>query len=273
MKIRKNTYLLGFVIVVALLALTRLVFEGDNKWTTAAELQEVAVDTVTTALTESEPPMEATTDSETIASAAPTASIDTIDAITTVVPMAISRPHRINGVTSYHVEFPDSNDRQLSAARRWGVTPVKNRQDAEQRMKELVYVGANPYFHIDPLYSSIPYLVPRASVLLQDIGRAFQDSLYVKGVPLHRIIVTSVLRTEADVARLRRGNGNATENSCHLYGTTVDICYNRYQPITREVRNDTLKWVLSEVLRDMRRNGRCYIKHEVKQGCFHLTVR
>ena len=187
--------------------------------------------------------------------------------------MAISRPHRINGVTSYHVEFPDSNDRQLSAARRWGVTPVKNRQDAEQRMKELVYVGANPYFHIDPLYSSIPYLVPRASVLLQDIGRAFQDSLYVKGVPLHRIIVTSVLRTEADVARLRRGNGNATENSCHLYGTTVDICYNRYQPITREVRNDTLKWVLSEVLRDMRRNGRCYIKHEVKQGCFHLTVR
>ena len=46
MKIRKNTYLLGFVIVVALLALTRLVFEGDNKWTTAAELQEVAVDTV-----------------------------------------------------------------------------------------------------------------------------------------------------------------------------------------------------------------------------------
>jgi len=44
-------------------------------------------------------------------------------------------------------------------------------------------------------------------------------------------------------------------------------------PITREVRNDTLKWVLSEVLRDMRQNGRCYIKYEVKQGCFHLTVR
>lgn len=38
------------------------------------------------------------------------------------------------------------------------------------------------------------------------------------------------------------------------------------------VRNDTLKWVLSEVLRDFREQGRCYVKYEVKQGCFHMTV-
>jgi hypothetical protein len=76
-----------------------------------------------------------------------------------------------------------------------------------------------------------------------------------------------------DVSRLQHHNPNATENSCHLYGTTFDICYNRYQPIGREVRNDTLKWVLSEVLRDKRQENRCYIKYEVKQGCFHLTVR
>jgi hypothetical protein len=82
------------------------------------------------------------------------------------------------------------------------------------------------------------------------------------------------------VVKLRRRNGNATENSCHLYGTTFDICYNRYKtvedpdgPPRRQVRNDTLKWVLSEVLRDMREQGRCYIKYEVKQGCFHMTVR
>jgi hypothetical protein len=39
------------------------------------------------------------------------------------------------------------------------------------------------------------------------------------------------------------------------------------------VRDDTLKWILSEVLRDQRELGRCYIKYEVKQGCFHMTVR
>ena len=181
--------------------------------------------------------------------------------------------HRILSVPNYKVAFPDSQSVQLVAAEKWGVRPVRNREDAEQRKKELVYVGVNPYYHVDRLYTSIPYLVPRAAVLLQDIGEAFYDSLYHKGVPMQQIIVTSVLRTMEDVARLRRRNGNATEQSCHLYGTTFDICYNRYQPIERPVRNDTLKWVLSEVLRDMRQQGRCYIKYEVKQGCFHMTVR
>ena len=188
--------------------------------------------------------------------------------------------HRILSVPNYTEAFPDTNALQLSAAMKWGVSPVKNRQDAESRKRELVYIDASPYYHVDPLYSSIPYLVPHAAILLQDIGQAFFDSLYVKGVPLHKIIVTSVLRSQDDVVKLRRRNGNATENSCHLYGTTFDICYNRYKtveepdgPARRQVRNDTLKWVLSEVLRDMRQQGRCYIKYEVKQGCFHMTVR
>ena len=185
----------------------------------------------------------------------------------------VRQPHRIRGVKNYQATFPDSQAVQIVAANRWGVRPVKNREDAEQRMKELVYVGESPYYHVDRLSSSIPYLVPRAAMLLQDIGQAFYDSLYVKGLPLNQLIVTSVLRTMDDVARLQRHNGNATDNSCHLYGTTVDICYNRYQPVGREVRNDTLKWVLSEVLRDKRSEGRCYIKYEVKQGCFHITVR
>ena len=128
--------------------------------------------------------------------------------------------------------------------------------------------------------SSIPYLVPRASQLLQHIGRRFLDSLAVKGIPLHTLIVTSVLRTEEDVKRLRRINGNASEQSCHRFGTTFDISYNRYHTVSppgeserRAVRNDTLKFVLSEVLRDARAEGRCFIKYEVKQGCFHITVR
>jgi len=184
-----------------------------------------------------------------------------------------SGKHPICGVYSYEACFPDGQDVQIEAARRWGVRPVRNREDAESRMKELVYVNVSPYYHVDPLRSSIPYLVPRAALLLQDIGEAFYDSLYQKGVPMQQMIVTSILRSMDDVAHLQRHNLNATENSCHLYGTTFDICYNRYRPLQREVRNDTLKWVLSEVLNDQRRQGRCYVKHEVKQGCFHITVR
>ncbi len=189
------------------------------------------------------------------------------------VSLMIDKPHRIWSVPSYKDAFPDNQEVQIVAANKWGVKPVKNREDAERRKKELVYVDASPYYHVDNLKSSIPYLVPRAAVLLQDIGQAFYDSLYIKGVPMNKLIVTSVLRTMDDVKKLQRHNLNATDNSCHLYGTTFDICYNRYHPVTRYVRDDTLKWVLSEVLRDKREEGQCYIKYEVKQGCFHITVR
>ncbi len=183
------------------------------------------------------------------------------------------KPHRIRSVANYKTAFPDSQSVQIVAAEKWGVRPVQNREDAEKRMKELVYVGESPYYHVDRLSNSIPYLVPRAAVLLQDIGQAFYDSLYNKGVPFNKLIVTSVLRTMDDVAKLQRHNQNATERSCHLFGTTFDICYNRYRAVTQPVRDDTLKYVLSEVLRDKREEGRCYIKYEVKQGCFHMTVR
>ena len=189
--------------------------------------------------------------------------------------------HPIKSVRSYKDCFPDLQDVQIVAAKQWGVSPVRDREEAEKRRNELVYVGASPFFCIDNnMRYSIPYLVPRASHLLSTIGRNYLDSLYVKGIPLHRIIVSSVLRTEADVARLRRRNPNATEQSCHRFGTTFDICYNRFSTVSppdgpqrRTVRNDTLKWVLSEVLRDIREKELCYIKYEVKQACFHITVR
>ena len=260
MKLTKKRYLQGFVAVVLVLALVRWIFPSVAGASPA--------------------PVEPTVN-ETVAEAKEVPAPE-------VTPVAVAKSekptkkkhHRILSVASYAASFPDTNAVQLVAAEQWGVSPVKNREDAEMRKRELVYVGANPYYHVDPLYSSIPYLVPRAAVLLQDIGQAFFDSLYVKGVPFHKLIVTSVLRTEEDVVKLRRRNGNATEKSCHLYGTTFDICYNRYKtvenpdgPVRRMVRNDTLKWVLSEVLRDMREKNRCYIKYEVKQGCFHMTVR
>ena len=189
--------------------------------------------------------------------------------------------HPVRSVPSYAKCFPDVQDVQILAARRWGVQPVRDRKEAEQRKNRLVYIAANPLYCIDGnVTHSIPYLVPRAGELLSLIGRSYMDSLYVKGIPLHRVIVTSILRTEDDVARLQRRNGNATEQSCHLFGTTFDLSYNRFSTVSppggpqrRTVQNDTLKWVLSEVLRDVREQGKCYVKYEKQQGCFHITVR
>ena len=202
--------------------------------------------------------------------------------VSTPAPPPIAKIKPKGKLTNFNYKdcFPDGNEVQLTAARQWGVLPVKSREEAEWRMRELVYVGSSPYYSIAPLNASIPYLVPHAAILLQDIGQTFFDSLQVKGIPLHRFVVTSVLRTQNDVKSLRNYNQNAMENSCHLYGTTFDICYNRYDavedpdgPISKPVYSDILKRVLSEVLNDMREQERCYIKYEVKQQCFHLTVR
>ena len=275
--ISKNKFLQGFLAVVLVLALVRCIFPSIAGPKIALEEEAIpdSVQTITEDTVKAVVP--ATTDTtkailhDSVRSLTPTAAS---------LPIYTDKKHPIMGVYNYKEAFPDSNDVQLTAALAFGITPLANRDELEKRKGEMVYVGANPYFRLDNLKRSIPYLVPRAAVLLQDIGRSFLDSLYVKHVPLHQMIVTSVTRTTDDVEKLRGHNKNATENSCHLYGTTFDICYNRYvtvqppqAPIRRAVQNDTLKWVLSEVLRDMRQQQRCYVKYEVKQGCFHITVR
>ena len=274
MKITNKRYLQSFGGVVILLAVTRSIFPEIASTPAKGEVVRVA-DNASKAIVK---------DSATIVD-------DALDAVPVEEFRPIGRPslffnsdgtpvkNRIYSVPHFGKAFPDQNDVQFEAATRHGVKAVVDRADAERRKSELVYVGSNPFYHVDNLRSSIPYLVPRAAELLQDIGKNFFDSLQTKQIPLHKIIVTSVLRSKADVVKLRSYNGNATENSCHLYGTTFDVCYNRYHTVEdpegasrRRVRNDTLKWVLSEVLNDMRQNKRCYVKYEVKQGCFHITV-
>lgn len=189
--------------------------------------------------------------------------------------------HRILSVPNFDRTFPDLNDVQLATANKIGLPPLKNREEASQyKCSKLVYAGKSPFYHVADLHHSIPYLVPRAQLLLNHIARSFIDSLMVKHIPPSIIHVTSLTRTEADVTKLQRINGNASSQSCHCRGTTFDISYIKFHPIqdpdgapVRQVRDDTLMWVLSEVLRDEREKGLCYIKYEKKQRCFHITVR
>lgn len=263
-RITKNRYIEVFGVVVVLLALVRCVFP-DIANPVAKEKPASVGDSAGVAGTYSDDAAAEGAGPQT--KPLQTKTTKFFDASGNVI------RHRIMSVADYKEAFPDSNSVQLLAARKYGVRPVERRADAENDKTGLVYIGANPYYDVDPLRQSIPYLVPHAASLLNDIGRVFMDSLQIKGLPPNKLIVTSATRTKEDVARLRRNNKNATENSCHIYGTTFDISYTRYSHISEPVRNDKLKWVLSEVLRDMRQSGRCYVKHEVKQSCFHVTVR
>ena len=122
-------------------------------------------------------------------------------------------------------EFNDLNDVQLEVAQAIGVPPVQNREEAEKLKTKLVKLEATDTYVIDSLTHSIPYLIPSAKELLDDIGRVFQDSLSAKGLNPYKLVITSVLRTEDDIAALRKRNVNASENSTHRYGTSFDLSY------------------------------------------------
>ena len=194
--------------------------------------------------------------------------------------MKMNNPRNIRGVISYKRSFNDLNDTHMAVAKKIGVKPIQGRDEAMRMTSKLVEIESGDLYHVDSLTHSIPFLVPKAGALLDSIGANFLDSLENKGLNPNQVIVTSVLRTKDDVKRLRRVNTNASANSVHMYGTTFDISYNRFFKVEdpdgrpmQDVRADTLKLVLSEVLRDLKKKEMCYVKYELKQGCFHITAR
>ncbi len=183
--------------------------------------------------------------------------------------------HRIANI-KFKKEFNDLNDTHLSAATRIGVCAHDvDSIEGSDIFDKLVHIEDNDAYIVDELTHSVPYLIPEASELLTEIGRSFQDSLVMHHLPPYKIIVTSVLRTGKHIKKLSRRNINASKNSAHCYATTFDITYKRFQPLTdaEEVPQIKLKLVLGEVLRDLKKQKRCYVKHEVKQACFHITAR
>ena len=178
-------------------------------------------------------------------------------------------------VRQYDRLFNDLNDTQLEAARKNGLKKPIKLEEAENN-RQLQKIETNRYYVVQKLTHSVPYLVPKAAQLLEDMGKAFQDSLFNRGYNRnHRFTVTSVLRTEETVRQLRKTNVNSSENSCHCYGTTFDISYFTYSPpqVGKEASVDKMRQILYQVAYDMKKQGRCYVKYEKQQTCLHITVR
>lgn len=176
---------------------------------------------------------------------------------------------------SYGKVFDDINETHLEKAKAVGLRTVPDKRD-HLDANLLVKVEPSDYLEIDELRYSVPYLTPGAARELNHIAKAFHDSLTRKQFPVYKLVCTSILRTEEDVARLRKsGNPNASDNSSHCYGTTFDISHSRY---SREVETEEfmqpyeLTKVLAEVLRDEKQAGRILVKYEKKEHCFHITA-
>lgn len=171
--------------------------------------------------------------------------------------------------------FNDSNYLQLQHAERLGIHPITGSLSSfYNTSRPLVKIENNPDFAVEELTHSYPFLVPEAASLLHEIGANFCKELEARGGGKYKIIVTSALRTPDTVKRLKRVNRNAVEQSTHQYGTTFDITYNRFSTSDgREtVASEDFKLLLAEVIEQLRSQGRCLIKYEIKSPCFHITV-
>ena len=124
-----------------------------------------------------------------------------------------------------------SNAAQLARAQQFGAHVSDS-----VSLRRLIDSGAlvqltdsTEWWVVRELDHSLPYVVPEVVVLLEEIGRRFQEELRGRGLPAYRVEVTSVLRTPAAQAELRQGNVNAAAGtSTHEFGTTLDIAYESY---------------------------------------------
>ena len=190
-------------------------------------------------------------------------------------------PNRVYNVKTRRIgkslglAFNDNNDVQTVAAKAIGITPINSIRDAYNLKSPIVKIASGKEYTLDTLTHSIPYLVPKAATLLADIGTAFTDTVKARGGKDCKIIVTSVLRTDNTISSLRKRNRNAIESSCHVYGTTFDISWRRFHHSDSSyiMSTEDLKNILGEVLYRLRQEGRCYVKFERKQSCFHITTR
>lgn len=177
-------------------------------------------------------------------------------------------------VRNHSAQFNDLNDAHLVFADSVGIKPIGTLRDIMRIDKPIVMIKSCDEYTVDKLSHSYPYLVEPAALLLHDIGAEFNRKLQLQGGGKYRLKVTSVLRTKESVNRLKRNNVNSTQNSAHLYGTTFDISYVDFPEGMGNIHKHTdgdLKNLLAEVLLEFKEQGRCLVKFERKQGCFHIT--
>ena len=93
---------------------------------------------------------------------------------------------------SYNRDFKDLNDVHLAEAKRIGIKPASNREEAEKVKKEMEEIETNEYYEVEKLTHSIPYLIP---VLLHP---GYSDVLYLQPATdrmLHPVLPLQLIHT------------------------------------------------------------------------------
>lgn len=196
----------------------------------------------------------------------------------------------------------DANATQTARAQALGIRRGGDVEGLEKRGSLRRLADSTRFWVVRDLDYSVPYVTPDTEAMLAELGERWLAQLDSLGLPRYRLEITSVLRTPADQARLRRSNPNAASGaSAHEYGTTIDIAYRRFaappgdgdellagvhpaiEPQlqllrdlrmveTAATRGTELQAVLGRVIREMREEGKLLVMMERFQTVYHMTV-
>lgn len=149
-------------------------------------------------------------------------------------------------------------------------------EECDDAVKEkiLVEIDNNPLFYVKELKYSHPYVVPEMGDLLNEIAYRFKKNLPKEKKEDFRFVVTSALRTTETQQDLSKYNRNASQNSAHLFGATVDISYKDVFSIKRDtlVQDWQAVEALTKTMQELRNECRLVTVRERHQSCFHTTV-
>ena len=65
--------------------------------------------------------------------------------------LKLNKPHNIRGVVSYKRSFPDLNDAHLEVAKKIGISPLADREEAEAMKEKLTHITDNEFYAVDSL--------------------------------------------------------------------------------------------------------------------------
>ncbi len=134
--------------------------------------------------------------------------------------------------------------------------------------QKLVVVNQGVGYEVMDLTHSYPYITPHSKIILEELGKAFQELTTEKSF----FSLSSVTRTPEQQQSLRKRNRNATSGiSSHSYGVSFDISYIRFNG--KKGSNRAAQKNLEMILNDFQESNKIFFIKERKQSCYHITVR
>ncbi|MFM6933999.1 MAG: DUF5715 family protein [Flavobacteriales bacterium] len=158
-----------------------------------------------------------------------------------------------------------------------GVPASKDKKGIQAfiRKGKLELIDRGIGFELDTFQYSYAVLTPYAKKVLNEIGKAFHDSLQGTSLSNAKLLVTSMTRTHYTVAKLVRRNRTAVRKSPHLNGNSFDFSFSRFvheSQLSSEEKK-YLQELSASILLQFKKDCKIWATFERNEECLHVVAR